>query len=174
MKQFLAALILFVGFQSLAIGQSFKVDEQTGLATYDTVFKTSGVKEYLFAKGKSYVASKYVNSDQVTLHSDIGLGQLFIKGGFDNTSKMAGTSDGNTTMFVTYNCRMFFKDNKYRVVFTNIHFEKLLLRETTLKIIQERSSGYFMHDAITVADRRFQSIISNLKAYMERKSETDF
>lgn len=123
MKTFLLLILMIAPF--LAQSQFLTADSLNNRVKYEVVVEQPGTKDILYAKGKNWIAKTYKNSSSVVDLADSVSGHIFINASTEtnfnaeNTQVNAPAKRG-MPVSVSFECRMYFRDNKYRVVIDNL------------------------------------------------------
>ncbi len=96
--------------------------------TYENVIVTDSTlsKESLYNRGHNWVVSIFKNPQKVIQLNDKNEGQIVCKGNFEyNQKKFIWGGSETTKGFINFTIKLFFKDGRYKYVFTDFIHEPL-------------------------------------------------
>lgn len=192
-------LIGIFGISLCSFGQgyidSLPVDE-SGWVTYNKTIDATGKKDDLFVKGKLSMVDMFKSSKAVIQSEDKAEGYIIGKGNFIfgyhysyAKRKAVETEKQLSTQRAEFTLKLFFKDNKAKVVVTDItildpsfSFLNKKLDKMTLELIRTGQSGDAKAQAFSATlisqirgvQDRVNDMIAVIESSLLKKSETDF
>jgi hypothetical protein len=156
-------------------------DSVNNRVKYEVIVEQPGTKDILYAKGKNWVAKTYKNNSSVVDLADSVSGNIFINASTETNFNAENTkvnSPGSPPkrgmpVSVSFECRMYFRDNKYRVVIDNLKTKPRM--GTGMQIdkavldaaIQENSpAGKEAKQHVSAGENAVKKILASLNATM--------
>lgn len=185
MKNLILLFISFLFFALTSNAQTIKIDENSKLYL-DTVSTSDLSKEQLFSNAVGFVSDRFKNSQNAIEQNDLEQGELFFIGNisqsFENIIEGKVNKKGKKTedsayrdgVTLHFKCRVYLKDNKYKVVLSNLEipFSEVLNIGVRVPLsypgVDEASStGKGKLVAIEIAERFIKDISKSLNKIPE-------
>jgi hypothetical protein len=181
------------------LSDSIPVNEN-GIVTYETVVEQPGSKDQLYTKAKLWIADNFKSANNVIQADDKKEGFIVVKAFFPYTYEhFFSTKDKKKTEVSSYplkrdayfTIKFFLKDNKYKVIITDIELEHtidvIVISKYTWSIahllamknanLNEEESRVWQLDQLSekrLLNLNFLNTIASIKSYMAKKAESDF
>jgi hypothetical protein len=194
-------MLFLIFFPTVGISQtimdSIPIDKETGNAYYEKVIDIPGSKDDLFAKGKLWFVNSFKSLKDAIQSEDKEEGFIIAKGNFlfshpyySEKKKQVQLQKNPWPVRAEFTLRMYFKDNKVKIVFTdikfldpsNLTFLDAMFSQVTLELTKKKLTGDVRSQAAGAteiekyrsANETLKSFISQIETHMKKKSESDF
>ena len=157
-------LILFIPV--LSFGQNIKLDTVTNDYKYDTVYTSPLGKEALFAKLQGWAMEHFVcnvnkEASEISFTNSTQVDYQYFPG-------------KDTQGRLLYECRIYVKDKKFRVIISPITLERIrYTKELGVRMSYMAGDGGIKAVAKS-ADHNIKATLANLNSVVNGKGEADF
>lgn len=177
-KLLIVACLLFINMGAYA--QGFTIDSLTSEVEYEVVLTQQNTKDELYTRAKQWVSQNFGSSEAVIDLDDKQQGQLFLKGETSTTHKVL--LEGKTSTFpldVTFDMRLYLKDNKYKVVVDNIQTNAIIgiftkMNAKSLEVAKQQGPLGMTGAEVMESEKAIANVVASLQTALAAKPESDF